>query len=114
MTHRSGLPCYAPRRMLAPSELLSFLLTRGGREYRVTALLCSGRGRKATVRELGAYHLTARGDQVQATGPTGQTRALSHAEFLQVFGSYTLTVPEPTGRMTDLGPLFAETMGAPA
>ncbi|MFD1730303.1 hypothetical protein ACFSC4_03030 [Deinococcus malanensis] len=77
----------------------------------MTALLFSGRGRKATVRALGEYHLTSRGDQVQATGPTGQTRALSHMEFLQVFGSYTLSSPEPTGRMTDLGPLFAEGVG---
>ncbi|ASN80870.1 MULTISPECIES: hypothetical protein [Deinococcus] len=88
------------------AELLSFLSARGGREFRVTALLLSGRGRKAVRRELGAYHLTVRGEFVQATGPSGQTRQLSAQEFTQVFGAHQFTPPEPTGVLTDLGPLF--------
>ncbi|MFC4639330.1 hypothetical protein [Deinococcus hohokamensis] len=93
--------------MLGAADLLTFLTQRGGCEFRVTALLHSGRGRKAVVRELGEYRLTARGPQVEATGPSGQTRALTHEDFLQVFGSYVLTPPQPTGHLTDLGPLFA-------
>ncbi|MBZ9749369.1 hypothetical protein K7W42_00695 [Deinococcus sp. HMF7604] len=92
--------------MPSAPELLHFLTVRGGREYRVTALLRAGRGKKATVRELGDYRLTVRGETVQATGPSGQTRHLSPEEFLNVFGSYTFTPAEPTGLMTDLGPLF--------
>lgn len=93
--------------MLSPADLLSFLNERGGREYRVQALLHTGRGRKAAVRELGEYSLTARGETVQATGPSGQTRDLTHADFLSVFGSYTFGPAQPTGRLTDLGPLFS-------
>lgn len=92
---------------MTPAELLEFLAARGGREYRVTALLHAGRGRKATVRELGEYRLTARGEAVQACGPSGQTRQLSQEEFLSVFGSYRFAPPLATGLMTDLGPLFA-------
>ncbi|MBZ9713004.1 MULTISPECIES: hypothetical protein [Deinococcus] len=93
--------------MQSAPDLLHFLTVRGGCEYRVTALLRAGRGKKATVRELGTYHLTARGEQVQATGPSGQTRTLSHDDFLGVFGSYAFGPAEPTGVMTDLGPLFS-------
>lgn len=92
--------------MLTPAELLEFLSVRGGCEHRVTALLRAGRGRKASVRELGEYRLTARGEQVQATGPSGQTRHLTHDEFHAVFGSYVFTPAQATGVMTDLGPLF--------
>ncbi|PTA69318.1 hypothetical protein [Deinococcus arcticus] len=92
--------------MQSAPDLLHFLTVRGGQEYRVTALLRAGRGKKATVRELGSYCLTARGAQVQATGPSGQTRTLSHEGFLDVFGSYTFGPAQPTGVLTDLGPLF--------
>ncbi len=88
------------------TELLTYLGARGGREYRVTALLQVGRGRKASVRELGEYRLNMRGASVQATGPSGQTRLLDRNEFLAVFGSYAFSPATPTGEMTDLGPLF--------
>lgn len=92
--------------MLCAPDLLAFLARRGGQEFRVNAVLHVGKGKKATVRQLGEYRLTARGEAVQATGPSGQTRQLSHAEFAQVFGTYTFTPPEATGQYTDLGPLF--------
>lgn len=92
---------------MTPDDLLVFLAARGGREYRVTALLRAGRGKKATVRELGEYRLTVRGEEVLACGPSGQPRQLSPQEFHAVFGTYTFGVPEATGVMTDLGPLFA-------
>lgn len=92
---------------MSPAELLHFLAHRGGQEYRVTALLRVGRGKKATVRELGEYRLAVRGEDVQATGPSGQTRLLSRAVFLDTFGSAEFTPAEATGVFTDLGPLFA-------
>jgi hypothetical protein len=88
------------------AELLTYLNARGGQEYRVTALLQVGRGKKASVRELGEYRLNVRGGQVQATGPSGQTRLLERGEFLAVFGSYVFSPATRTGEMTDLGPLF--------
>lgn len=91
---------------MTAAELLDFLNARGGQEYRVTALLHVGRGRKASVRELGEYRLTARGDRVQATGPSGQTRRLSQDGFMAVFGIYAFGPTTATGEMTDLGPLF--------
>ena len=91
--------------------LLTFLFTRGGQEFQVTALLDAGKGRKATVRELGVYRLTARGEAIQACGPSAQPRLLSREEFGAVFGSYRFTPPLATGQMTDLGPLFAPAEG---
>ncbi|AIZ44434.1 hypothetical protein QR90_03970 [Deinococcus radiopugnans] len=88
------------------AELLTYLNARGGQEYRVTALLHVGRGKKASVRELGEYRLNVRGTQVQATGPSGQTRLLDRGEFMAVFSSYSFGPATPTGKMTDLGPLF--------
>lgn len=88
------------------AELLNYLNARGGQEYRVTALLHVGRGRRASVRELGEYRLNVRGGSVQATGPSGQTRLLERHEFLAVFGGYAFGPATPTGEMTDLGPLF--------
>ncbi len=92
---------------MTAAELLNYLKVRGGQEYRVTALLQVGRGRKASVRELGEYRLNVRGESVQATGPSGQTRLLNRNEFLAVFGSYAFSPATPTGEMTDLGPLFS-------
>lgn len=69
-------------------------------------MACTLLGRGHTLREAGAYRLTLRGDVVEATGPSGQTRALSAARFLEIFGSARFLPPEPTGRLTDLGPLF--------
>lgn len=52
------------------------------------------------------YRLTLRGEEVQATGPSGQTRQLSRQAFLDVFGAYRFAGPQATGLLTDLGPLF--------
>ena len=87
---------------LGAAALLEYLAARGGQEHRVTV----GAGR-AGARELGLYHLTVRGEQVQASGPSAQPRLLTRAEFLELFAPYTFGVPEPTGTLTDLGPLFA-------
>lgn len=95
-----------PARSMTPAELLDFLSARGGQEFEVRALLPVGRGRKASIRELGAYRLTMRGDEVLACGPSGQPRHLSRSEFHDVFGSYAFGAPQSTGIFTDLGPLF--------
>ncbi|WP_317639130.1 hypothetical protein [Deinococcus arenicola] len=58
------------------------------------------------MRELGEYRLNVRGGQVQATGPSGQTRLLDRNGFMAVFGSYVFGPATSTGEMTDLGPLF--------
>ncbi|WP_034387688.1 hypothetical protein [Deinococcus sp. YIM 77859] len=84
---------------MTPAELLSFLTKRGGREFAVT--VCTQQGRRT-----GVYHLTARGEDVQVTGPSRQTRLLSPATFLEVFGGYEFCDVQPTGVLTDLGPLF--------
>lgn len=91
---------------MTPAELLAFLAARGGREFAVTACTHQGRGRKRRVHEVGVYRLTVRGDVVQASGPSGQTRQLTPATFLEVFGGYEFADAEPTGTLTDLGPLF--------
>lgn len=92
--------------MLRAAELFDFLKERGGQEYRVRAAVPIGKGKRAGVRELGEYRLTMRGEQLQATGPSGQTRLLSSAEFSEIFETYLFTPPTPTGTLTDLGPLF--------
>ena len=91
---------------VTPTELLTYLTARGGREFVVTACTRQGRGKKARLHEAGSYRLTVRGDGVQATGPSGQTRQLSRATFLEVFGGYEFRDAVPTGVLTDLGPLF--------
>lgn len=65
-----------------------------------------GKGRTRHLQKTGAYRLTLRGDALEATGPSGQTRTLSPGRFLEIFGSALFLLPEPTGRLTDLGPLF--------
>ena len=91
---------------MTPAELLSFLTARGGREFAVTACTRQGRGKKLRLHRVGIYRLTVRGNVVQASGPSGQTRQLTPATFLEVFGGYEFTDAGPTGALTDLGPLF--------
>ena len=91
---------------VTPAELLAYLTARGGREFVVTACTRQGRGKKVRLHEVGVYRLTVRGEEVQATGPSGQTRRLSRASFLEVFGGYEFREVVATGVMTDLGPLF--------
>jgi hypothetical protein len=82
------------------------LRPRGGQEYRAVTCAQHGRGGARHLQETGAYLLTLRGDDLEATGPSGQTRTLSAGRFLEIFGSALFLPPEPTGRLTDLGPLF--------
>lgn len=91
---------------MPPTDLLTFLAARGGREFAVTACTRQGRGRKARLHAVGVYRLTMRGDEVQATGPSGQTRQLTPAAFLEIFGDCEFRDAAPTGVLTDLGPLF--------
>ena len=91
---------------MTPADLLSFLAERGGREFAVTACTRQGRGKKVRLHEVGIYRLTARGGEVQASGASGQTRQLSRTAFLELFGGYEFRAPQPTGLLTDLGPLF--------
>lgn len=92
---------------MTPAELLAFLAARGGREFAVTACRQQGQGRKRRTHEVGVYRLTVRGEMVQASGPSGQTRQLPPATFLEVFGGYEFQQAEGTGVLTDLGPLFS-------
>lgn len=92
-------------------ELLAFLRARGGNEF--ISVACSrvacvqaGKGKRIAVRELSAYRLTVRGDVIEATGPSGQTRQLSAEAYAEVFGHYLFKPAEATGYQTDLGPLF--------
>ncbi|MBB5233041.1 hypothetical protein [Deinococcus budaensis] len=91
---------------MTPAELLAFLAVRGGREFAATACTHQGRGKQRRLHEVGVYRLTVRGDVVQACGPSGQTRQLAPATFLEVFGGYEFQRAEETGVLTDLGPLF--------
>lgn len=92
---------------MTPAELLALLRARGGCEFAVTACTRQGKGKRTQLHEVGVYRLTVRGDMVQASGPSGQTRQLPAATFLEVFGSYEFAGAEPTGTLTDLGPLFS-------
>ncbi|MDB5046410.1 MAG: hypothetical protein JWQ08_2460 [Deinococcus sp.] len=93
--------------LISPALLLELLAVRGGQEFRVTACVQQGRGRRQQVREVGLYQFTVRGEQVQACGPSGQTRQLSRAGYLEIFGGYLFRDAQATGQMTDLGPLFS-------
>lgn len=88
------------------TDLLKFLRERGGQEFSATACLLTGKGRKQRVADQGTYRLTARGEEIEATGPSEQPRTLSAERFLDVFGAHLFHTLEPTGRLTDLGPLF--------
>ena len=96
---------------MTPAELLLFLAKRGGQEYeaqltRPQAALAKRQRAAPALLDPPLYRLTLRGDQVQASGPAGQTRLLSRSAFLEVFGAYHFTQLVPTGELTDLGPLF--------
>ncbi|MBI0446563.1 MULTISPECIES: hypothetical protein [Deinococcus] len=88
------------------AELLVFLTERGGCEFAVTVCVRQGRGKKAHLHEIGVYRLIARGEAIQATGPSGQMRRLTRETFLDVFGGYEFREVRATGVLTDLGPLF--------
>ncbi|ANE43640.1 hypothetical protein [Deinococcus puniceus] len=107
MSASATAPSHVNREPIAASALLDLLAVRGGQEFRVAACVVHGRGRRQEVREVGEYRFTVRGDAVQATGPSGQTRQLSRAGYLDIFGGYTFRGAEATGEMTDLGPLFS-------
>ncbi|WP_420596595.1 hypothetical protein [Deinococcus sp.] len=101
--------------MLEPAQLLALLGQHGGREYAVRLISPApaakpGRARRAKpvppTLSAPLYRLTLRGDTVQATGPSGQTRQLAQRTFLEVFGAYHFAEVAPTGQLTDLGPLF--------
>lgn len=96
----------SPETRLTAAELLTFLRKRGGQEFSAVACLTHGKGKKQTVTDQGTYHLTARGEEIEATGPSGQPRTLTPERFQEVFGSHHFHTLRPTGRMTDLGPLF--------
>lgn len=91
---------------MSAAELLKLLALRGGQEFRAVTCVWEGKGKKRTLIEVSPYLLTARGEIIEATGPSGQTRQLTPERFLEVFGSSTFKPAEATGRMTDLGPLF--------
>ncbi len=100
---------------LSASDLLAFLAPRGGQEYQVSLVTVTAsaprRRRAVAARPEPAgppprYHLTLRGDTVQATGPSGLTRQLTRTTFFEVFGTYRFEQVQPTGKLSDLGPLF--------
>ena len=70
----------------------------GGREY--VATLYFGAEAK------GEYRLTARGERVRAQGPSGTVSELGGAEFTGLFGRNHFADVQPSGVLTDLGPLF--------
>lgn len=104
--------------LLTGSELLAFLRIRRGREFCVTSCIRvfsaepkHHRGRKSLPirivwKDSGKYLLTFRGEWLEATGPSGQSRLLGHQRFLEVFGQSFFRFPQATGRQVGLGPLF--------
>lgn len=92
--------------LLSAAELLGVLRGRSGQEFRAVTVRREGQGKRAAWQDASPYLLTVRGEVVEATGPSGQTRQLSPERFLEVFGSSVFRPAEATGRMTDLGPLF--------
>ncbi|AWN23219.1 hypothetical protein DKM44_08255 [Deinococcus irradiatisoli] len=96
---------------VSAAELLAFLGARGGQEYAAALLVVGAPTRKKGQAPPLApsppiYRLTLRGETVQATGPSGQTRQLTRSAFFEVFGAYRFADVRPTGRLSDLGPLF--------
>ncbi len=107
---------------MVATELLSLLTRQAGREYHATlthrrtspatkpVTRRQGKGHGQDVTPPTApqpYRFTVRGDQIEATGPSGQTRMLSPERFLALFSAAHFTDVLPTGRLSDLGPLFA-------
>lgn len=83
---------------LGAAQVLALLQRQGGREY--LAILYFGGEAK------GEYRLTARGEQVRAQGPSGTVSELGPAGFGELFGRYHFADVQPSGVLTDLGPLF--------
>ena len=97
---------------MTPGALLEWLRRRGGQEFAVRLLpVTTTRSKRhketPTPPESPLYRLSARGEKVQALGPSGQPRLLSQAAFLKLFGGYLFAAPQATGIMHDLGPLFS-------
>ena len=78
--------------------LLALLHRHGGREY--VATLYFGAEAK------GEYRMTARGERVRAQGPSGTISELDGAGFANLFGRYHFAHLQPSGVLSDLGPLF--------
>jgi hypothetical protein len=91
-------PSLPPPDALDASRLLKLLHRHGGREY--VATLYFGSEAK------GEYRLTARGGQVRAQGPSGTVSDLDAVGFTGLFGRYHFAQVQPSGVLTDLGPLF--------
>ena len=89
-------------------QLLNFLRERGGQEFRAVTLRREKQGKTGVWQATATYRLTARGDVIEATGPSGQTRPLTPERFLEVFGTSHFRPAVATGRLTDLGPLFGD------
>jgi hypothetical protein len=95
---RKFKPSRPPEHSLDAAQLLKLLHRHGGREY--VATLYFGAEAK------GEYLLTARGDQVRAQGPSGTISHLGSEGFAGLFGRYHFVDVQPSGVLTDLGPLF--------
>ena len=95
---RNLKPSLPPADALDAPGLLTLLHRHGGREY--VATLYFG----AEVK--GEYRLTARGERVRAQGPSGTVSELGGAEFTGLFGRNHFADVQPSGVLTDLGPLF--------
>ena len=83
---------------LGAIQILALLKRQGGREYLATLHF----GAEAK----GEYRLTARGEHVRAQGPSGTVSDLDAASFTELFGRYHFAEVQPSGVLTDLGPLF--------
>ncbi len=91
-------PSLPPADAFDAPRLLKLLHRHGGREY--VATLYFG----AEVK--GEYRLTARGERVRAQGPSGTISELDAEGFTSLFGRYHFAQVQPSGVLTDLGPLF--------
>ena len=87
-----------PTGALGAVQVLALLHRQGGREYLAT-LYFGGEAK-------GEYRLTARGERVRAQGPSGTVSELDAEGFAALFGRYHFADVQPSGVLTDLGPLF--------
>lgn len=101
---------------MTPADLLIFLFQRGGQEYAAhlvppPAKVNSAKAKSSKKRGAAAaegvvsqplYRLTLRGEEAQATGPSGQPRQLSLRAFPAVFGAYHFAELAPTGVLTNV------------